>query len=143
MTVYRQQALACAALLTGGARTLPARQQTLRATLAWSWDLLHEREQVLLARLGVFAGGWTLEAAEAVCSTEEETPASTAVDSRALNDTAHPVGSALPGASVDVLDGLTELADHSLVQQRDGTAGEPRFFMLEIFFVAGFPADDL
>src|SRR5207249_4728926 len=53
-------------LLVGGARDLPARQQALRATIAWSHDLLDEAERVLFQRLAVFAGGCTLEAAEAV-----------------------------------------------------------------------------
>src|ERR671932_409983 len=55
------------ALLTGGAHDLDARQRTLRATLDWSYQLLDCDEQRLFARLGVFAGGWTLEAAEAAC----------------------------------------------------------------------------
>ena len=63
-------------LLTGGARDVPERQQTLRATIAWSYDLLDLHEQELMARLSVFAGGWTLEAAEAVCDCELETLAS-------------------------------------------------------------------
>jgi predicted ATPase/class 3 adenylate cyclase/Tfp pilus assembly protein PilF len=63
-------------LLTAGARDAPERQQTLRATIAWSYDLLEAHEQELLARLSVFAGGWTLEAAEAVCDCELETLAS-------------------------------------------------------------------
>ncbi|HEV8637512.1 MAG TPA: helix-turn-helix domain-containing protein, partial [Chloroflexota bacterium] len=54
-------------LLTGGAADLPERQQTLRRTLDWSHDLLGPAEQILLRRLAVFAGGWTLDAAEAVC----------------------------------------------------------------------------
>ena len=54
-------------LLTGGARDLPARQQTLRSTLDWSYRLLGESEQGLLAQLAVFAGGFTLDAADAVC----------------------------------------------------------------------------
>ncbi|MGN6755874.1 MAG: tetratricopeptide repeat protein [Thermomicrobiales bacterium] len=55
-------------LLTHGSRTAPSRQQTLRATLDWSYALLDEAERVLLRRLAVFAGGWTVEAAEAVCA---------------------------------------------------------------------------
>ena len=55
-------------LLTGGSRTALPRQQTLQATMGWSYDLLSEKEQHLFNRLSVFAGGWTLEAAEAVCA---------------------------------------------------------------------------
>jgi non-specific serine/threonine protein kinase len=55
-------------LLIGGSRTAMPRQQTLRATVDWSYELLAERERLLLQRLAVFAGGWTLEAAETVCS---------------------------------------------------------------------------
>ncbi len=58
-------------LLTGGSRTALPRHQTLRATMDWSYDLLSVQEQVLLRRLSVFAGGFTLEAAEAVCADED------------------------------------------------------------------------
>ena len=58
------------ALLTGGARDLPERQKTLRATIEWSFELLDAEEQELMARLSVFAGGWSLDAAEAVCDAE-------------------------------------------------------------------------
>src|SRR5206468_8523195 len=58
-------------LLTGGSRTALPRQQTLRALIDWSYDLLTEDERALLRRLSVFAGGWTLEEAEAVCSDHE------------------------------------------------------------------------
>ena len=65
-------------LLTGGSRTALPRQQTLRSLIDWSHDLLNEKEKALLARLSVFSGGWTLEAAEAICSdrTMEGTDAS-------------------------------------------------------------------
>jgi predicted ATPase/DNA-binding SARP family transcriptional activator len=63
-------------LLTGGTRDLPERQRTLRATLEWSYDLLSENEQRLFTRLAVFAGGCTLESADAVCDAELETLAS-------------------------------------------------------------------
>jgi predicted ATPase/DNA-binding SARP family transcriptional activator len=85
-------------LLTGGAREAPARQQTLRATIDWSYDLLSVSEQVRFVRLACFAGGCTLEGAEAVC-----------------------------GAA---LDELASLVDKSLLSERDGPAGEPRFDML-------------
>ena len=57
-------------LLTGGSRTALPRHQTLRATMDWSYELLSARERQLLQRLSVFAGGCTLEAAEAVCAGE-------------------------------------------------------------------------
>ncbi len=55
-------------LLTGGSRTALPRQQTIRASIEWSWNLLSDSERILLRRLSVFAGGWTIEAAESVCS---------------------------------------------------------------------------
>jgi tetratricopeptide (TPR) repeat protein len=95
-------------LLVGGARDMPARQQTLRNAIAWSYDLLAEPEQQLFRRLSVFVGGFSLEAAEAVCA-------------------------AVPNE--DVLDGLASLVDHSLLQTMAGPdpdhAGEARFTMLE------------
>ena len=93
-------------LLTGGARDLPERQQTLRGTIEWSFGLLEEGEKVLFARLSVFAGGRTLEAIEAICDAEGDLP-------------------------VDVLDGLASLVDKSLLKQEEGVGGEPRFVMLE------------
>jgi predicted ATPase/class 3 adenylate cyclase len=96
-------------LLTGGARDAEERQQTMRATLAWSEDLLSPEERVLFRRLGVFVGGWTLEAAEAVCAAPEG---------------AEPL-------DTEVLDGLGALVDHSLVQRRDEHS-EERFGMLHV-----------
>ena len=55
-------------LLTRGSRTQPARQQTLRASIEWSWELCSEPERLLWARLSVFAGGFELDAAEGICA---------------------------------------------------------------------------
>jgi len=93
-------------LLTGGARDLPARQQTLRQTIDWSYDLLTESEQKLFRRLSVFLGGCTLEAAESVCDAKQD-------------------------LGLDVLDGMSSMVDKSLVRQAEQADGEPRFFMLE------------
>ncbi|HET9309081.1 MAG TPA: tetratricopeptide repeat protein [Candidatus Sulfotelmatobacter sp.] len=93
-------------LLTAGARDLPQRQQTLRNTIDWSYDLLNEGEQKLLRRLGVFWGGCTLEGAEAVCNTGND------------------LGS-------DIFELMSSLVDKSLVQQRQQGNDEPRFRMLE------------
>jgi predicted ATPase/transcriptional regulator with XRE-family HTH domain len=93
-------------LLTGGARDLPARQQTLRGAIEWSYNLLDGGEQTLLARAGVFVGGCSLSAVEAVCNAEGDLP-------------------------VDVLDGLASLLDKSLVRQYEGPHGDTRFTMLE------------
>lgn len=95
--------------LTGGAQDLPARQQTLRATIDWSYQLLTAAEQILLRRLAVFVGGWTLEAAEAICGL-------------AVGPVAAPLS---------LLDGLTALVDHSLLQRELTPTGEVRFSMLE------------
>ena len=58
-------------LLTGGSRAALPRQQTLRALVGWSYALLQDAERILFRRLSVFAGGWTLDAAESVCSDEQ------------------------------------------------------------------------
>ena len=93
-------------LLTGGARDLPARQQTLRGAIDLSYDLLNEAEQMLFRRLAVFVSGCTLESVEAVGNAKED-------------------------LALDVLDGMASLVDKSLLQQVEGSGGDSRFLMLE------------
>jgi predicted ATPase len=93
-------------LLTGGARDLPQRQQTLRAAFDWSHDLLSPAEQKLFRRLSVFVGGCTLEGVEAVCDTKGD-------------------------LQLDLLDGMASMVDKSLLQQLEQPNGESRFTMLE------------
>jgi predicted ATPase len=93
-------------LLTGGAKDLPVRQQTLRGTIDWSYGLLSEAEQALFRRLSVFVGGCTLEGVEAVCNTKQD-------------------------LGLDVLEGMASLVDKSLVQQIERPGGEPRFVLLD------------
>ena len=94
------------AVLTDGRQDAPTRQQTLRATLRWSYDLLNAQEQRCFRCLAIFVGGCTLEAAEAVCSA--------AVD-----------------LSFPVIDLVASLLDKSLLQQSDRDGDEPRLLMLE------------
>jgi predicted ATPase/class 3 adenylate cyclase len=115
------------ALLTGGARDLPERQQTLRNAIAWSYDLLDEPTQMLFARLGVFVGGCTLEAAEAVCGDKEINRQGDEVTEQGHAFSLSP--NLL--VSLSVLDGLALLADNSLLKRKESTDGEPRFIMLE------------
>jgi predicted ATPase len=91
-------------LLIGGPRNLPERQQTLRNAIAWSYHLLDTAEQALFARLAVFAGGFTVEAAAALSEGEAE---------------------------AGLLDRLLALVDKSLLSLEEGIQGEPRFAMLE------------
>jgi len=93
-------------ILTGGARDLPARQQTLRATIAWSYNLLAPSEQQLFRSLSVFAGGCALQAIETIAK------------------------SASAGA-VNVLDGVSTLLENNLVRQVEQPDGEPRLLLLE------------
>jgi predicted ATPase/class 3 adenylate cyclase len=93
--------------LTGGARDLPVRQQTLYNTIGWSFDLLDASEQVLFRHLAVFVGGCTIEAIEAVCYQAGESP-------------------------TNLLDILTALIDKSLLRQTEGLDEAPCFTMLEI-----------
>jgi predicted ATPase/class 3 adenylate cyclase len=91
-------------LLTGGGRDLPTRQRTMRDALAWSYDLLAAEEQALFRRLAVFAGGFTLAAAEAVAGADAEG---------------------------NVLDGVVALVEQSLLRPLPGLDDEPRYQMLE------------
>ena len=91
-------------LLTGGAKDLPARQQTLRNTLDWSYSLLNPQEKTLYARLGVFVGGFTLKDAEAVCDVDN---------------------------NLEILEVISSLVNNSLLKQEKTFDAEPRFRMLE------------
>jgi predicted ATPase/class 3 adenylate cyclase len=95
-------------LLTSGTRDAPARQQTLRATIDWSYHLLRAEERELFARLAIFAGGWTLEAAEAICS-----------------------------ADVDVLDGLVSKSLVTHTRARFGMLETVREYAAELLDQAG------
>jgi tetratricopeptide (TPR) repeat protein len=90
--------------LTGGARDLPGRQQTLRGAIDWSHDLLDEEDRHLFRRMSVFSGGRTLEAMEAICDAEGD---------------------------LDVLAAVESLLEKSLLRQEEGPEDEPRFVMLE------------
>jgi predicted ATPase len=109
-------------LLTGGARDLPARQQTLRSTIEWSFDMLNPGEQVAFRRLAVFVGGFTLDAAEVVCNAGIEL--------------------GLSELDMDLLECIESLVDKSLLRGSGLPAGrspvpdprspEPRFAMLQV-----------
>ncbi|MGH2618181.1 MAG: ATP-binding protein, partial [Thermomicrobiales bacterium] len=96
-------------LLTGGARDQPPRLRSMREAVAWSHDLLSPEEQTLFRRLAVFVGGCTLEGAEAVCGRPE----------------------------LDILEGVTALVDHCLLQRMEPPGTAPRFGMLETVRVFG------
>jgi non-specific serine/threonine protein kinase len=98
-------------VLAGSACDLPARQQTLRHAIAWSYNLLSPHEAVLLRRLCVFVGGWTFEAAAAVCGQEQDDGDGEGSDR--------------------MLDGLGSLLDKSLVDRQEVATGETRYAMLE------------
>jgi predicted ATPase/DNA-binding XRE family transcriptional regulator len=102
-------------LLSGATHDVPERQQTLRNTIAWSYGLLEATHHRLFRALGVFQGGWTLDAAEAV------------------------VGHTCDGT--DVLDGLETLVAHNLVRMHEQLDGEPRYSMLET--IAEFAREQL
>ncbi|MGC2238170.1 MAG: protein kinase [Pyrinomonadaceae bacterium] len=89
-------------LLTGGAQDLQEHQQTMRRAIRWSYDLLDEKEKILFRQLAVFAGGFTIETAEAICPERE------------------------------VLDLIASLVDKSLLVQKELANGESRFRLLEV-----------
>ncbi len=93
-------------LLTEGARDAPARQQTMRRTIEWSYDLLDSGEQQLFRRMAPFTGGRSMEALEAVCNWDGR-------------------------LGIDVFEGVEALLSKNLLRQATGRAGEPRFWMLE------------
>lgn len=100
-------------LLSGGPRDLPMRQQTMRDTIGWSYDLLTPAEQFLFRRLATFAGGFSLEGARALG------PSLAVVDEPGFRD------------RYDVLEGVTSLVEHSLLGKSAGPKGELRYRMLE------------
>jgi predicted ATPase/class 3 adenylate cyclase len=110
-------------LLVGGGQDRPARQQTLRSAIDWSYDLLDTTEQTLFRRMGVFAEG-SAEAAEAVVQELSIAP-------NTLSEGANPAAAFHFPASFSMLDGLASLADKSLLRQETGPDNEPRFTMLE------------
>jgi non-specific serine/threonine protein kinase len=124
-------------LLTSGSRSSLPHQQTLRTSMDWSYELLAAPERLLLGRLAVFAGGWAIEAAEAVCAGAADTPARAGTP--ATPATPGPAGALGLRSSVpvltpeDVLDVLAGLVDKSLVVASEGESGaaERRYGLLE------------
>ncbi|MEA2529090.1 MAG: hypothetical protein QOG89_734, partial [Thermomicrobiales bacterium] len=112
-------------VLTSGPRNAPARLQTMRDAIAWSHELLTLDERALFRRLAVFTGGFTLEAAEAVCGPRQ------AAGGGQTAEGADPSAVRLLPAAVSVLDGIADLVDESLVRQIDGPNGETRFAMFQ------------
>ncbi|HET9224081.1 MAG TPA: tetratricopeptide repeat protein, partial [Roseiflexaceae bacterium] len=109
------------ALLTGGARDLPQRHQTLRGTIAWSYNLLGAADQRLFRCLAVFVGGCTLAAAEAVCEVR--------IANEELRNAAHE--QPMFNSQFSILNSVESLVDQSLLRQEVGLDGEARFLMLE------------
>jgi predicted ATPase/class 3 adenylate cyclase len=103
-------------MLTGGGKDLPTRQQTLRSTIIWSYELLSGTEQRLFRRLAVFVGGSDLTAAEAVCAPRER--------GKERSDDAADLG-------IDLIDGIAALVDNSILRREEGPDGDVRLEMLE------------
>lgn len=106
-------------LLTGGSQTALPRQQTLRALVDWSYDLLSEQERLLFDRLSVFAGGWTMETAEAVCADDG---GESKIGVQGPTDLIR---------SEDILDLLGHLLEKSMIVAERSAQGTPRFRLLE------------
>ncbi|MGH2534715.1 MAG: ATP-binding protein [Thermomicrobiales bacterium] len=115
----------CLPILTGGPRDLPARLQTMRNAIAWSYDLLSPDEQILFRHLAVFTGGFSLETAELVGGEAARRRGGERTDDSFLPP------SRLPASPPSVLDLLASLVDKSLVQQVEGTCSDARYRMLE------------
>jgi predicted ATPase len=128
-------------LSVDGLRDVPARQQTLRGAIGWSYDLLSPAEQALFTRLAVFAGGFTLEAAEAVCGDLEASPSGMVPNRQVDKEAGRQVdkevsrqvdkGAPEKDAGVGVLDGIASLLDKSLLRRETDPPGEARYAMLE------------
>jgi predicted ATPase/tRNA A-37 threonylcarbamoyl transferase component Bud32 len=112
-------------LLTGGARDLPTRQQTMRGAVEWSYELLTEDEKSLFRWLAVFEGGFTFSAAAAVVGSQLSVgPKGEAITENAITD--------IEPLMIDPLDGVTSLVDKSLLVAKEQADGELRFRMLEV-----------
>jgi DNA-binding CsgD family transcriptional regulator/tetratricopeptide (TPR) repeat protein len=113
-------------LLTGGSRDAPVRHQTMRAAIAWSYGLLDQAEQAAFRQLSIFVGGFTLEAADAVCS---DVVLGTGADGGIVlslsPSTQH------PAHATHILDRLQSLVHKSQLRSEVTSSGEPRFRMLE------------
>ena len=123
-------------LLTGGASDLPVRQQTMRDAIEWSYDLLNEDEKFLFRRLAIFEGGFTFEAAEAVCEMSEPSAAAgvSSVIGKVMQSTINQPAAADGSDSlsiIGVLDLITSLVDKSLLVSKEQPNDEKRFRMLE------------
>jgi len=110
-------------VLTGGAQDLPARQQTMRNAIAWSYELLSEDEKNLFRRMAVFTGGFTVEAVEYVAAELEVARQSKGIKYGSPSS---------PPSQANVLDGLTSLIDKSLFVSNETPTGDIRFRMLEV-----------
>jgi predicted ATPase/class 3 adenylate cyclase len=113
-------------LLIGGPQDLPTRQQTMRAAITWSYDLLEDAERAVFRQLGIFVGEFSLEAAEATCTSGTSDRQSSS-DSRGTTMSHTTSGSDLTS---DLLGILESLITKNLLRQ-EHTVGEPRFMMLE------------